>query len=129
MKRYLITVKGISYEVEVEELKGKREADSAERAVQPEPVGTKTVEEKKAAPAPATAPVDSSKSVTCPMPGTILKIMVKPGDVVKRGDVIVILEAMKMENELFASADEVVDSVKVTEGSTVNTGDVLVTFK
>lgn len=129
MKRYLITVKGISYEVEVEELKGQREADSAERAVQPESVVAKIVEEKKAASAPVTAPADSSKSITCPMPGTILKIMVKPGDAVKRGDVVVILEAMKMENEIFASADEVVDTVKVTEGATVNTGDVLVTFK
>lgn len=127
MKRYLITVKGISYEVEVEELKDKRD-DTAERVIYQEPV--KQVEEKKAAPAPASAPVsDSSKSVTCPMSGTILKIMVKPGDTVKRGDVLVILEAMKMENELFAAADEVVDSVRVTEGATVNTGDVLITFK
>lgn len=129
MKRYLITVKGISYEVEVEELKGQRDANIAERVVQPEPVITKPVEEKKT-PAPVSAPAsDSSKSITCPMPGTILKIAVKPGDTVKRGDVVVILEAMKMENEIFASADEVVDSVKVTEGATVNTGDVLVTFK
>lgn len=130
MKRYLITVKGISYEVEVEELKGQRDTNTTERIVQPQPVVTMPVEEKKIAPAPASAPVTgSSNSITCPMPGTILKIMVKPGDAVKRGDVVVILEAMKMENEIFATADEVVDSVKVTEGATVNTGDVLVTFK
>ncbi len=130
MKRYLITVKGISYEVEVEELKGQKEANTIERVIQPEPVVTKPIEEKKSVPASAPAvAADSSKSIACPMPGTILKVMVKPGDAVKRGDVVVILEAMKMENEIFASADEVVDSVKVTEGATVNTGDVLVTFK
>ncbi|WP_313341710.1 biotin/lipoyl-containing protein [Sedimentibacter sp.] len=129
MKRYLITVKGISYEVEVEELKGQRDANVAERVVQPEPVITKPIEEKKT-PVSAPAPVsDSAKSITCPMPGTIFKIMVKPGDAIKKGDVVLILEAMKMENEIFASADEVVDSVRVTEGATVNTGDVLVTFK
>lgn len=127
MKRYLITVKGISYEVEVEELKGQN--NTATVPMQPELVVTKPVEEKKLAPTPVSAPSDSSKSITCPMPGTIFKVMVKPGDAVKRGDVLIVLEAMKMENEIFASADEVVESVQVSEGATVNTGDVLVTFK
>jgi len=126
MKRYLITVKGISYEVEVEELKGQRDANIAERIVQPEPVITKPVEEKKApAPAPAS---DSSKSITCPMPGTILKIAVKPGDTVKRGDVVVILEAMKMENEIVAPNDGVVNKIHTTKSSNVSTGDALVTI-
>ncbi len=129
MKRYLITVKGISYEVEVEELKGLKETNTTERVVQPQPAVTMPVEEKIIAPTPSPAPSGSSKSITCPMPGTIFKVLVKPGEAVKRGDVLVVLEAMKMENEIFATADEVVDSVQVSEGATVNTGDVLVTFK
>lgn len=131
MKRYLITVKGISYEVEVEELKGQGETKAVERVAQPIAQSTtaaKPVEEKKPAPTPAPKAC-GEKSITCPMPGTILKTMVKPGDSVKRGDVLAILEAMKMENEIFASSDEVIDSVIVTAGATVNTGDVLITFK
>jgi len=62
------------------------------------------------------------------MPGTILKVNVKPGDSVKKGSVLMILEAMKMENEIMAPNDAVVASVAVSEGANVSTGDVLVTF-
>jgi biotin carboxyl carrier protein len=63
------------------------------------------------------------------MPGSIFKVNVKPGDKVKRGDVVIVLEAMKMENEIFASEDAVVASVEVKEGATVDTGDVLVVLE
>lgn len=128
MKKYLITVKGISYEVEVEEIK-----DNAPQSKTTAPAPVKAA--APAAPAPAkvapapSAPAGNVASVTSPMPGSIFKVHVKDGDTVKRGDVLIILEAMKMENEIFASADGVVDSVLVKEGATVNTGDVLVTFK
>lgn len=128
MKRYLITVKGISYEVEVEELKGQKTADTVKQSAEPAPAPEVSAP-APAVSAPAPASSDSSKNITCPMPGTILKVMVKPGDAIKRGDVVIILEAMKMENEIFATDDATVESVNVSEGSTANTGDVLVTFK
>ena len=63
-----------------------------------------------------------------PMPGTVLKINVKVGDSVKKGDTVLILEAMKMENEIAAPADGVIASVNVAQGASVNTGDVLATL-
>ena len=63
------------------------------------------------------------------MPGTILDVKVKVGDSVKYGDVLLILEAMKMENEIYAPSDGVVASVNVSAGAAVNAGDVLVTLK
>ena len=69
-----------------------------------------------------------ANTVTSPMPGTILSISVKAGDSVKAGQVLMILEAMKMENEIVAPEDGVVASVAVAQGANVNTGDVLVVF-
>jgi biotin carboxyl carrier protein len=60
------------------------------------------------------------------MPGTVLRINVQPGTAVKKGDVLLVLEAMKMENEIMAPADGVVSQVSVTKGASVNTGDVLI---
>ncbi|HZX46742.1 MAG TPA: biotin/lipoyl-containing protein, partial [Clostridia bacterium] len=75
-------------------------------------------------PAPAGA-----QTITAPMPGTVLDVKVKEGQSVKQGDVLVILEAMKMENEIFAPADGTVASVNVSAGASVNAGDVLVSLK
>ena len=80
-----------------------------------------------AAPAQTSAP-DASK-ITSPMPGNIWKIHVKPGDEVKKGDVMIILEAMKMENEIMASRDGKVASVEVNEGQSVDTGALLCTLE
>ena len=66
--------------------------------------------------------------MNAPMPGTILDIKVAAGQAVKKGDVLVILEAMKMENEIMADRDGTVTGVAVTKGSTVNSGDVLLTL-
>lgn len=63
------------------------------------------------------------------MPGTILDIKVKPGDTVSAGQVVLILEAMKMENEILAPTDGVVDTIQVSKGSSVNAGDVLMSIK
>jgi biotin carboxyl carrier protein len=131
MKKYLITVKGVSYEVEVEEIKGSAVTYKAESPASSQVIPeSKIAEPKQAAvkkPEPSNA--DSKNSISSPMPGTILKVKVKAGDSVKKGDILVILEAMKMENEILAPEDAVVSTVTVTEGSTVSTGDILVAFK
>ncbi|MDD2397670.1 MAG: biotin/lipoyl-binding protein [Tissierellia bacterium] len=131
MKTYLITVNGVTYEVQAEEVRGNQQIIQ-QVVQQPAPAP-----QPAAAPAPAPKPAPVVKEapkpvptggtqITSPMPGSIFKLNVKPGDSVKKGDVVLILEAMKMENEIFAAEDAVVSSVEVKEGATVNTGDVLV---
>lgn len=132
MKKYIINVNGKSYEVEVEEVKGGTAsapvAPAAPAAPAPVAAAPKPAAPKPAAPKPA-APAGGGASVTSPMPGNIWKVLVKPGDSVKSGDVLIILEAMKMENEIFAPADGVIASVEVKEGVAVGAGDLLVTFQ
>ena len=134
MKKYRITVNGRTYEVEVEEIGG--EATSGVSAVQPAPAPSPKIEtpaapKAKAEPTPAPAPAPKKAApagkvtINAPMPGTILSIKAKAGSSVKKGDVIMILEAMKMENEILAPQDGKIISVEVTEGSSVNTGDIL----
>ena len=122
MKKFNVTVNGNRYEVEVEEIGGSV-ASVAPVVAPAAPV---------AAPAPAAAPkatgTAGSVKVEAPMPGTVLKVNVKVGDSVKQGDTVLMLEAMKMENEIAAPADGVVASINVSQGATVETGDVLVTL-
>ena len=127
MRKFMINVNGKSYEVEVEEIKDGAavpSAPAAPRAAAPAPKPAAA-----AAPAPkpaAAAPVPAGAStITSPMPGTILSINVKAGDAVKKGQVLCILEAMKMENEIMAGADGTITSVAVSQGDSVNTGQVL----
>ena len=127
IKKFNVKVNGNSYEVEVEEIKDGVQpvAPAVQRpAAAPAPAPAAPT----AAPAPKAAPVavSGAGTVSAPMPGTVLDIMVKEGDVVKSGQVCVILEAMKMENELPAPCDGTVKSVNVTKGASVNTADVLV---
>ncbi len=126
MRKFIINVNGNSYEVEVEEVGGvsapvSRPAQAAAPA-QAAPAAP------KAAPAAAPAPTASAgqEIVESPMPGNIWKILVKEGQEVKSGDVLLILEAMKMENEILAPRDGKVASITTSEGSAVNTGDKLV---
>ena len=122
MKKFNVTVNGSKYEVEVEEIGGSASiaAPSAPAAVPVAPA------------APKAAPVASgnagSVKVSAPMPGTVLKFNVKVGDSVKKGDTILMLEAMKMENEIAAPADGVIASIDVAQGAAVNTGDTLATL-
>ena len=120
MRKFLVNVNGTSYEVEVEEI-----AAGAVPAAAPAPVAAAPA----AAPAPVAAPVAApagAASVTAPMPGNILDVKVKVGDVVSENTVVVLLEAMKMENEIFAGVNGKVTAVNVAKGATVNSGDVLV---
>ena len=120
MKNLKITVNGVVYDVQVEEADGS--TVSAAPSAAPAP--------KAATPAPkAAAPAAAGgEPVTSPMPGTILNVPVKAGQAVKKGDVLVVLEAMKMENEIKAAKDATVVSVAVSKGESVNTGTVLVTL-
>lgn len=118
MKNLKITVNGTVYNVQVEE------ADGSE--IQSAPVQKAAA--PKAAPAPKAAAAASGEPVKSPMPGTIINVLVKPGQAVKKGDVLVILEAMKMENEIKAAKDATVVSVAVNKGESVDTGTVLVTL-
>lgn len=124
MKKYIVTVNGTKYEVVVENADPNATYTPAVTPAAPAPAAAPT---PAAAPAPAAAPVASGagESITCPMPGTIVKVPVKAGQAVKKGDVLCIFEAMKMENEVMAPRDGVVSSVNVNEGATVNSGDVL----
>ena len=122
MRKFLVNVNGASYEVMVEEING-----AAAPVAAPAPVAAAPVAAPVAA-APAAAPVAAAagqESVESPMPGNILAVNVKAGDAVKKGAVLMILEAMKMENEIMAPRDGVVAAVNVQKGATVNTGDVL----
>ncbi|MDY6314124.1 MAG: biotin/lipoyl-containing protein [Clostridia bacterium] len=123
MRKFVVNVNGKSYEVEVEEIGGAVSAPAAAPVVSAPAVS----ETPKAAPAPAAAPAGAT-AVNSPMPGTIMSITVKPGDSVKAGDVLCILESMKMENEIVAPKDATVASVNVNQGQSVNSGDLLVSL-
>ena len=113
MKKYRVTVNGTVYEIELEELTGAApSAPAAPAAAAP------------AAPAAAAAPA-GGEQVTSPMPGTILAVNVAVGDTVKRGQVLMILEAMKMENEIMCPCDGKIVSVNTSKGATVESGTLL----
>jgi biotin carboxyl carrier protein len=127
MKKYNITVNGKTYEVEVEEINGGGQTQSAP-APKPQATQAAPTPAKKAQPAQPTQPAPSAGAgdVTAPMPGTVLEVKVEEGQSVKAGDVVLILEAMKMENEITADTDGKVTKIYAPKGSSVNTGDPLV---
>ena len=130
MKRYQITVNGVAYDVTVEELGGAPVAPVAPApvAAAPAPVAAPAPAPAAApAPAPAAAPAGGTP-VNSPMPGTILRVNVKVGDAVKSGDVLMVLEAMKMENDICAPCDGTVAAVAVSQGAAVTTDELLVTL-
>jgi len=128
--KYKVTLNGRTYEVEVEA--GKAMCVAEYEAYAPAaPVAAPVAAAPAAAPAaPAAAPagvtVTGGESVKAPMPGTILKVNVSAGQTVKEGDLLCVLEAMKMENEIYAPCAGVVSAVPVAKGASVNTGDLLV---
>ena len=128
--RYKVTLNNKVYEVEVEEasamLVDEYEA-LAPVAPAAAPVAAAPAAPVAAAPAAAPAPVAAAagEQVTAPMPGTILKVNVTQGAAVKKGDILVVLEAMKMENEILAPKDGTVEQIAVSKGATVDTGALL----
>ena len=123
MKNFLITVNGKTYEVHVEEIE-----ENAAPKVTPLPSPTIPKPEVKPLSAGANVGAVGKTIIKCPMPGTIVKIKVKIGDLVKSGTILCILEAMKMENEILAPGEGVVFSVNATHGASVNAGDILFTI-
>lgn len=140
MKKFLIKVNGSQYEVEVEEIRdGALSVPTAgvHAAVASVPAAAIPAAVQPQAPAAAApaAPAAETKAaaggaagavkITAPMPGTILKVVANAGDTVKRGQVLVILEAMKMENEIVAPSEGIVATINVSRGTSVNAGDLL----
>ena len=117
MKKYRVNVNGSLYEIEIEEM----DASAAKRAPAAAPAPAPAVK-------PATAPVGAGTKVNAPMPGTILDVKVQAGQSVKRGQVLVILEAMKMENEIQAPCDGKITGVNVRKGDSVETAALLCTI-
>lgn len=119
MKNLRITVNGTAYDVQVEEL------GTSAAPVAAAPVAAPVA---SAAPAPAAAPAGDGDPIKAPMPGTIVSVNVTKGQSVKEGDVIAVLEAMKMENEIMAPKAGTITSVCVSKGESVASGAVLVTL-
>lgn len=126
--KYKVTLNGKTYEVEVE--KGKAILLDEYEALAPAPAQTAEPVATATAPAPVSAPAPvnlaDGETVSAPMPGNILRIDVKQGDTVKEGQILVILEAMKMENEIVAPKDGTVAQVVISKGAVVDTGTPLI---
>lgn len=129
--KYIITLNGKKYEVEVEQKEatavylGEAEEVHAAPAAEAAPA---PAEQKPAQPA-AAAPAGEGDPVKSPMPGTILDVRVSPNQTVSEGDILFVLEAMKMENEIVAPHGGTITSVTVTKGASVQTDQVLATLK
>ena len=115
MKKYRVNVNGTVYEVELEDITGAAPASAPAAPAAP-------------AAAPVSAPAGGEK-ITSPMPGNILSVNVAAGDTVQKGQVLMILEAMKMENEIMAPCDGKVTAVAVTKGAAVESGALLCTIQ
>lgn len=130
MKKFNIKVNGIAYEVEVEEVGGASAAHASAPVRPAAPTPVVAPPSPVAAPAPAAAPAAplaaGEAAITAPMPGKILKINVEVGAAVKAGDVVLILEAMKMQNEIQAATDGTVKAINTTVGANVAVGESLV---
>ncbi len=136
MKNLRITVNGTAYDVQVEELDGTAAAPvsvpaAPAPAAAPQPAAAPAPAPAPAAPAAPAATKDvpaDAELISAPMPGTIVSVNVKPGQGIKKGDVLLILEAMKMENEIMAPHDATVAAVHVNKGDSVESGTPLVSL-
>lgn len=134
IKAYRVNVNGKVYEVEVEEITaGGQTVAAAPVAPAPAPAAPKPAPVAPApAPAPTPAPTPKAAAtgeiVEAPMPGTIVDIKVKVGDTVKEGDLVAVIEAMKMETDLYSTKTGVVTAINAGKGASVNTGDAIITL-
>ena len=134
MKNLKITVNGVSYDVQVEETgaaapmaaPAANPVAALAPAAVPAPVAAPV---PAAAPAPVAAPAADAEIINCPMPGTIVSVDVTAGQTVAEGDILVILEAMKMENEIMAPHAGVIAAIHVSKGESVDSGTPLVSFQ
>ncbi len=125
MRKFNITVNGKTYEVDVEEIGGAPAAAPAPAQT----VAPAAAPKAASAPAaPKAAPVAGAKQVKSPMPGTIVSVKVNVGDKVSKDTLVAVLEAMKMENEIFAGVEGTVAGISVSAGESVNSGDVIVSI-
>ena len=118
MKKYVIKLNNKVYEVEMEEVTSEESSKLVQEA------GAKSMTTAS----PQVVPTSESENIEAPMPGTILTVKVKIGDMVKKGDLLLILEAMKMENEIVSPIDGRITHVGVSNGAVVNPGDILITI-
>lgn len=130
MKNLRITVNGKTYDVQVEELSEGSAVSAPAAPVSAPAPAAQPAQTAPAAETPAAAPAAPAdgEEILCPMPGTILSINVKAGEKISEGDVIVVFEAMKMENEIKAPRDCTVLSVDVSKDDTVETGTLIATI-
>ncbi|HHY82067.1 MAG TPA: biotin/lipoyl-binding protein [Clostridiales bacterium] len=135
MRKFIINVNGKSYEVEVEEVRdgaafapAVTAAPAAQAAPAPAAPAAQPAAPAQQKPEPQPSGATGSVKVTAPMPGNILDIRVKAGDTVEKGQVVLILEAMKMENEIMAPQAGKIASINTSKGSVVNSGDLLFTM-
>lgn len=127
MKRYYVRVNGVSYDVEIEEMGTSRSAPQMVQSRRTSSAENETYRDNRASRVEESSG-DSTK-VNSPMPGTVLKLNVQVGSSVSKGQVLLILEAMKMENEIVSSMDGVVTSISANKGASVNAGDILLTIE
>ena len=131
LKNYKVTVNGKTYDVQVEELASQGQTAQQTQVAQapvaqaPAAAPVATPQAPKAEAQPAQVAPASGAKVDAPMPGKILKILVAQGDTVKEGQQVMVLEAMKMENEIYTTSAGKVAQICVKEGNNVSTGDVL----
>jgi glutaconyl-CoA/methylmalonyl-CoA decarboxylase subunit gamma len=128
--KYIVKINDNSYEVEVEKGEARLiKTDAAPAVAVIAKAAAAPVEapvmKPAAAPAPAAAPMGAGEKISSPMPGVILQIKKSAGDSIKKGDIVFILEAMKMENEILAPFDGVISQITTVNGASVNTGDIL----
>lgn len=128
MRKFNITVNGTTYEVDVEEVGGVATAPAVAPVSTPAAPAPTAPTPVAPAAAPKAAPVAGATQVKAPMPGTVVSVKVSAGDSVTKDTVVAVLEAMKMENEIYAGVDGTVAGVSVSNGDSVNTGDVLVSI-
>lgn len=128
MKRFNVTVNGVAYDVTVEEIGGAVTAPVAAPVAAPAAPVAAPVTTPAPASAPAPAGAAGAVEVKAPLQGTVMKVLVKPGDSVKKGSPVCVIEALKMENDVPAPQDGVVASINVKSGDSVKTDEVLLTL-